>query len=69
MEYEEDLQKYSGETCAARVNSGCYVLPLRDALEDYDKDCDRCDEIKKLAQQKGLTHVVMSGNHFIRACI
>ena len=66
MEEEEEIQKYSGETSLTRVNLRYEVVSLREALEIYNRECDQCEEIKNLAQKRGLTQVVMSGNHLIR---
>jgi hypothetical protein len=58
---------YGGTTCFTR-DKGQYTLSLREALEEYDRECDKCEEMKNEAQRRGLTNVVMSDEHIVKIC-
>jgi len=58
---------YSGTTCFTR-DKGQYPLSLREALEEYDRGCDKCEEMKNEAQRRGLANVVMSDEHIVEIC-
>jgi len=58
---------YSGTTCSTR-DKGRYIRPLKEAIEEYERGCDKCEEMKNAAQQRGLTNVVMSDEHIIEIC-
>jgi hypothetical protein len=58
---------YSGTTCSTR-NKGRYILPLKEAIEEYEIGCNECEEMKNAAQRRGLANVVMSDEHIVEIC-
>lgn len=55
---------YSGTTCLS-TDKYERVVELKEALDDYDRECEICDGKKREAREKGLTKVIMSGEHIV----
>ena len=41
-------------------------LPLQQAIDECDDECDDCYKIKNLARERGLTELLISGRHLLR---